>query len=328
MKRRDFITLLGAATAIARPFTARAQQKSMPVIGFLHSLSANRSAAVLTAFREGLREAGYVEGQNVAIEYRWAEGNYDRLPALAADLVGRNADVIMTGGGTPSAVAAKQASPTIPIVFTSVGDPVGLGLIASWARPGGNVTGISAIALELLPKRLELLSELVSQARMIALLVNPTFPNWEQQVKDAQEAANIKGVKLHVVKASSASELDAAFTALAGLHADALVVATDSFFFDQRQRLAALAARHTVPTIYELEGYVAAGGLISYGTSLTGVYRQAAAYVGRILAGAKPADLPVEQPSKFELVINLKAAKALGLTVPQALFARADEVIE
>jgi len=321
------LLLLGGAMMVW-PFAIRAQQKAMPVIGFLHSLSANRSTAVLTAFREGLREAGYVEGQNVGIEYRWAEGNYDRLPALAADLVGRNADVIMTGGGTPSAVAAKQASPTIPIVFTSVGDPVGLGLIASWARPGGNVTGISAIALELLPKRLELLSELVSQARMIALLVNPTFPNWEQQVKDAQEAANIKGVQLHVVKASSASELDAAFVALAGLHADALVVAPDPFFFDQRQQLAALAARHTVPTIYELEGYVAAGGLISYGPSLTGIYRQATAYVGRILAGAKPADLPVQQPTKFALVINLKTAKALGLTVPQTLLARADEVIE
>ena len=234
----------------------------------------------------------------------------------------------MTGGGTPSAVAAKQASPTIPIVFTSVSDPVGLGLIASWARPGGNVTGISAIALELLPKRLELLSELVPQARVIALLVNPSFPNWEQQIKDAQEAANTKGVQLHVVKASTESEIDAAFTDLAGLHADALVVGGDPFFYDQRQKLVALASRHGVPTIYELEGYVAAGGLISYGTSLTGVYRQAAAYVGKILAGAKPADLPVQQPTKFALVINLKTAKALGLTVPQALLARADEVIE
>ena len=254
MNRRELMFLLGGA-AVTWPLAARAQQKAMPVIGFLHSLSANRSTAVLTAFREGLREAGYVEGQNVGIEYRWAEGNYDRLPALAADLVSRNANVIMTGGGTPSAVAAKQATSTIPIVFTSVSDPVGLGLIASWARPGGNVTGISAIALELLPKRLELLSELVSKARMIALLVNPSFPNWEQQIKDAQEAANTKGVQLHVVKASTDGEIEAAFTALAGLHADALVVGGDPFFYDQRQKLAALASRHGVPTIYELGIY-------------------------------------------------------------------------
>jgi putative ABC transport system substrate-binding protein len=324
--RREFLVALGGA--IVCPVAARAQQKAMPMIGFLHGLSADRSTAVLTAFREGLREGGYVEGQNVVIEYRWADGTYDQLPALAADLVARKADVIMTGGGTPSAVAAKQATSTIPIVFTSVSDPVGLGLIANWARPGGNVTGISAISRELLPKRLELLSELVSKARIIALLVNPNFPNWEQQIKDAQQAANTKGAQLHTVKASTESELDAAFTAVSGLHADALVVATDPFFYDQRQKLAALASRHGIPAIYELDGYVAAGGLISYGISLAGVYRQAAAYVARVLAGAKPADLPVEQPTRFQLVINLKVAKALGLTVPQSILGRADEVIE
>jgi putative tryptophan/tyrosine transport system substrate-binding protein len=292
MRRRDLIIFFAGAFA-GFPSVAHAQRKAMPTVGFLHSLSAVSSAQVLDAFREGLSQAGYREGQNVAIEYRWAEGKYDLLPGLAADLVSRGVDVIMTGGGTPSAVAAKQATSTIPIVFTSVSDPVGLGLIASWARPGGNVTGISAIALELLPKRLELLSDLIPRARVIGLLVNPSFPNWEQQIKDTQEAANTKGLQLHIVKASTESDLDAAFTALAGLHADALVVGPDPFFYDQRQQLAVLASRHAVPTIYELAGFVAAGGLISYGTSLTGVYRQAAAYVSRILSGAKPADLPV-----------------------------------
>jgi putative ABC transport system substrate-binding protein len=327
MKRRELMLLLGGA-AISWPLAARAQQKAIPVVGFLHTLSPGTSVAVLAEFRQALSDAGYTEGKNVAIEYRWAEGHYDRLPGLAADLVSRKVDVIITGGGTPSAVAAKQATSKIPIVFTAVSDPVELRLVASWARPAGNVTGISAITLELMAKRLELLSELVPQARVIALLVNPNFPLWERIVSDVREAARVKGVALHIVKASSESEIDTAFPAFAQVHAGALVVGSDPLFYDRREQLAALASRYALPAIYELRGYVAAGGLISYGTSLTGLYRQTAGYVGRILAGAKPADLPVQQPTKFELVINLKTAAALDLIVPQALLARADEVME
>jgi putative ABC transport system substrate-binding protein len=317
--------LVGAA---AYPTLAGAQQKAMPVIGLLHSLSADRSTAVLTAFREGLRDAGYVEGQNIAIEYRWAEGSYGRLPALAADLVGRKVAVILTGGGTEPIRAAKSATSTIPIVFSVATDPVGDGLVASLARPGGNVTGLSFIGVDLLPKRLELLSELLPGARVFGLLVNPNDAHSERQIVAAQEAARMKGVQLHILKAGSQGEIEAAFPAFVQSHANVLVVGDDAFFYNQRDQFAALAAHHSVPAIYALREHVLAGGLISYGTSLVGAYRQSAAYVTRVLAGAKPADLPVQQPTKFELVINLKTAKALRLTVPQSMLQRADEVIE
>jgi putative ABC transport system substrate-binding protein len=300
----------------------------------LHSLSGDRSAPVIAAFREGLRAAGYVEGQNVAIEYRWGEGHYDRLPALAADLVGRKVDVILTGGGTAPILAAKQATSAIPIVFSIAADPVGDRLVASLARPGGNVTGVSFIGLELMPKRLDLLTELLPGARVFGLLVNPnpTIDTLARRAKNAiavgQEAARTKGVQLHVLKAGTQDEIEAAFLELAKLHADALVVADDALFYNQRNLFAVLAARYSLPAIYELGEYIIGGGLISYGTSLVGAYRLSAAYVARVLAGARPADLPVEQPTKFELVINLKTAKALGLTIPPTLLGRADEVIE
>jgi putative tryptophan/tyrosine transport system substrate-binding protein len=299
----------------------------MPVVGFLGSIGP--IAPQVAAFHQGLSDTGYVEGQNLTIEYRWAEGSYDRLPALAADLVGRKVDLIVATGGDVSALAAKSATSTIPIVFTSIArDPVELGLVASLARPGGNVTGFSGLIIELSPKRVELLSELVPQARVIALLVNPSNPSTERAVRDVQEAARAKGLQLQVLKAGSESEIDAAFASLVQLHAAALVVAGDAFFASRRDQLAALASRHAVPAIYPLRQFAVAGGLISYGPSLIVIWRQTGIYAGRILKGAKPADLPVQQPTKFELVINLKTAKALGLTVPQSLLARADEVIE
>jgi putative ABC transport system substrate-binding protein len=327
VKRRDFLALLGGV-AVAAPPAARAQQKPMPVIGLLSGASPDPNASFVAAFRQGLNETGYVEGQNIAIEYRWAEGRYDRLPALAADLVGRNVDVIAATGGIASARAAKSATSTIPIVFTGGGDPVGEGLVASFARPGDNLTGVTFMTPELTPKWLELLSELVPQARVIALLVNPTSPGAERIIRDVQEAARTKGLQLSILKAGTQSEIDAAFATLVQLQAGALVVATDAFLNSRREQLVRLASRHSVPAISEFREFAAAGGLISYGPSLTAVARQAGAYVGRILAGANPADLPVMQPTTFELVINLNTAKALGLTVPQALLARADEVIE
>jgi putative ABC transport system substrate-binding protein len=300
----------------------------MPVIGFLGIGSPGPVAPSVAALRQGLSETGYVEGQNVAIEFRWAEGSYDRLPALAADLVGRKVDLIATGGGNVSALAAKNATSTIPIVFVSGGDPVGAGLVASLGRPGGNLTGFSNIAAGLRLKRIELLSELVPQARVIAVLVNPTnLPN-EPGIQEAQEAARAKGVQLQILKASTESEIDAAFASLAQLHTGALVIGGEPFFASRREQLVALASRHAVPAIYDWREFVAAGGLISYGTSLPAVFRQAGIYAGKILKGAKPADLPIQQPTTFELVINLKTAKALGLTVPQSLLVRADEVIE
>jgi len=327
MRRRELLAVTVIATALTR-FAALAQQNRVPIIGWLHSLSAERSTAVLAAFRETLAEAGYVEGRNVAIEYRWADGVYERLPALAANLVGRRVDIIVTGGGTVTAVAAKQATSTIPIVFTVASDPIGDGLVASLARPGGNVTGISPFSLQLTGKRLEVLSDLLPRARVVALLVNPDYLLTPRIVGFAQEAANEKQVSLHIVNAGNEHELEAAFPAIARLPADAAFVGSDPFFYNQRQQIAALALRHRVPAIYELREYAAAGGLISFGAPLDSLYRQAAGYVGRILGGTKPADLPVQDPTKFELVINLKTAKALGLTVPPLLLARADEVIE
>jgi putative ABC transport system substrate-binding protein len=327
MRRRDFIILLAGAMG-GWPFAGLAQQRAMPVIGFLGAASPPNAANV-AAFRQGLSETGYVEGQNVAIEYRWAEGHYDRLPALAADLVGRKVDVIATTGGGGSAQAAKSATSTIPIVFTGVGgDPVEQGLVASFARPGGNLTGFSTMGSQLNPKRLELLSELVPEAKIIALLVNPNLPTAERIIRDVEEAAHAKGVQLSILKAGAESEIDAAFPALVQLHAGALVVGPDQFFASRREQLVALAARHAVPAIYGQREYATAGGLISYGTNFAANYREVAIYVGKILNGAKPADLPVQQPTTFQLVVNLKTAKALGLTMPQSILQLADEVIE
>jgi putative tryptophan/tyrosine transport system substrate-binding protein len=321
MNRRELIFL--AAGAVIWPLRVHAQQKPMPVIGYLGSTSVSPGVA---AFRQGLGETGYIEGQNVAIEYRWADGRYDRLPALAAELVGRKVDVIATQGGV-SARVAKNATSTIPIVFGTA-DPVATGLVPSLARPGGNLTGVSIMTAELMPKRLELLSELVPQARVVALLVNPNSLSAERIMRDVEEAALAKAVRLYVLKASTENEIDAAFVSLVELHAGALMVGSDAFFNSRREQLVALAARHSAPAIYEWREFAAAGGLVSYGSSLTAANRQVGIYVGKILNGAKPADLPVQQPTTFELVINLKTAKVLGLTVPPSILARATEVIE
>jgi putative tryptophan/tyrosine transport system substrate-binding protein len=327
MRRRDFIILLAGAV-VGWPSALRAQQKAMPVIGFLDANTSPSSlnAPVFAAFRQGLGETGYVEGQNLAIEYRCAETNYDRLPALAADLVSRKVDLIVAIASTGS-VAAKNATSSIPIVFMGVSDPPGLGLVASLARPGVNLTGFSNLAVELMPKRFELLSELVPQAKVIALLVNPNnYP--ERIIGDMEEAARAKGAQLPILKAGTESEIDAAFSTLAELHAGGLVVSPDPFLLGRRDQLVALASRHAVPAIYHLRNFAEAGGLISYGINNIAVMRQVGSYAGRILKGAKPADLPVQQPTTFQLVVNLKTAKALGLTVPPSILARADEVIE
>src|SRR5882757_1832450 len=326
MRRRDFIIFLAGAMA-AWPFAARAQQKATPVIGVLSTGSPGVTSGLFMAFRQGLSEAGYIEGQNLAIEYRWAEGHYDRLPALAADLVGRKVDLIMASS-PPSALAAKSATATIPIVFRGGGDPVGGGLVASLARPGGNLTGVSFVPDELTAKRLELLSELVPQAGVIALLVNPNNASAERVIRDVQEAARTKGLQLHVLKAVSESEIDTAFASLVQLHAGALVVGADPFLSSRREQIVALASRGAVPSIYAWREFAASGGLISYGSSLTSAFRLVGHYAAQVLKGAKPADLPVQQPTKFELVINLKTAKVLGVTIPNTLLAQADEVIE
>jgi putative ABC transport system substrate-binding protein len=315
--------------AVGWPLAARAQQKAASVIGVLainNSPSFAPSEPAEAAMRQGLRETGYVEGQNLTIDYRSVEGHIDRLPGLAADLVDRKVDVIVAIG-VPAAHVAKDATSTIPIIFTS-GDAVAEGLVPSLARPGGNLTGASFISTELNPKRFELLSELVPQARVIALLVNPNNPSTERVVRALQEAAQAKAVQLDVLKASSESEIDAAFTALVQRQAAALVVFSDPFFYSRREQLVALAARRAVPAVYEWREYATAGGLISYGASHTAINGQVWIYAGKILKGARPADLPVVRPTTFELVINLKTAKALGLTVPPSLLARADEVIE
>jgi putative ABC transport system substrate-binding protein len=326
MKRRELIAL--AAGAVIWPVGVRAQRAAIPVIGFLSSVSPGPLAPFVAALREGLSAAGYVEGQNVAIEYRWAEGHYDRLPAFAADLVGRKVDLIIASGGTPSARAAKDATSTLPIVFTAVSDPVMQGLVASLARPGGNLTGFSIMGPELMPKRLQFLFDLVPEARVIAVLLNPNIEIAQDVVRRMQEAARAKGVQLHVLNATTDSEIDAAFATLAQLHADALVVGDDPFFTSRRNQLVALASSHAIPAIYQWRDFAVAGGLISYGVSLAALYRMSGISAGKILKGAKPADLPVEQPAVFELVINIKTARALGLTVPPLLLAQADEVIE
>ena len=326
IRRREFIAGLGGAAAW--PVTARAQP-GLPVIGFLGSESLDLYAGRLRVFHQGLRETGFVEGRNVAFEYRWAEGEYGRFPTLLADLVSRKVAVIAAVGGTPPALAAKAATATIPIVFATGGDPVALGLVSSLSRPGGNITGVTALAVELGQKQLEVLTELVPAATVIALLVNPANPsNADTLSRDLQAAARIRGVGLHVLHASTESDLDTVFATLPRLGAGALVIGTDPFFNTRPQQLVALAARHAVPTMYPFREYTMAGGLVSYGDSFTDTYRLVGTYVGRILKGEKPADLPVQQSSKVELFINLKTAKALGLTVPLTLRVRADEVIE
>jgi putative ABC transport system substrate-binding protein len=325
--RRTFITLLGGGAA-AWPLAARAQQPAMPVVGYLHSGSPAPFAHLVTAFRQGLKEAGYVEGQNVKVEYRWAEGRYDQLPAMAADLVGRRVAVIVTQGGDPPPLAAKSATSTIPIVFTISSDPVKLGLVGSLNRPGGNVTGFWAYTSLLGTKRLELIRQLLPANTLIAVLVNPNNPNAHIDTPYFQDAARTLGQSISLMTASTETEIDAVFATLSDRRVSALLVNTDPFFLARRDQFVSLAARYSVPTVYPWREAVAAGGLISYGARLADGYRQVGIYAGRILKGAKPADLPVVQPTNFELVINLKTAKALGLEVPPTLLARADEVIE
>ena len=325
MKRREFITLLGGA-AVAWPLPLSAQQPAMPVVGFLNSASLGGFAARVASFRQGLSEIGYFEGQNVTIEYRWAEGHYDQLPALAADLVRRQVAVILANGA--AALAAKAATATVPVVFVIAGDPVELELVASLNRPGGNITGVTNLNVEIGPKRLELLHELVPTATTMALLLNPGSPYAERLSGEMQTAARTLGIQLHVLQAGTEREIDTAFAKLVQLRASALVIGTDAFFNARIGQLAALAVRHMLPTIFQYREFAAAGALMSYGGSFADDWRRAGVYTGRILKGDKPADLPVQQSTKAELIINLKTAKALGLTVPLSLLGRADEVIE
>jgi|NGEPerStandDraft_6_1074524.scaffolds.fasta_scaffold83401_1 putative ABC transport system substrate-binding protein len=327
MRRREFITLLGGA-AVTWPVAARAQQPTRPVVGYLHSATSDTAAHFVVAFRNGLKESGYVEGQNVTVEYRFAEGQYDRLAALAADLVQRKVAVIVASGGDPPALAAKAASATIPIVFISSSDPVKLGLVASLNRPGGNATGVNVFTSMMAAKRLELLRELVPQDAVLAALVNPGSPSAVTQSEDLQEAARVSKQKLIVLKASTESDIDLAFATLVQQRAAALLVDTDAFFLNRRNQFSALAAHHRIPTIYAQREFVVAGGLMSYGVSLADMNRQLGVYVGRVLKGEKPADLPVQQPTKFEFVVNLITAKVLDLEIPAKLLVLADEVIE
>jgi putative ABC transport system substrate-binding protein len=328
MRRRDLIALFGGAAAIL-PLAAWAQQPAMPVIGFLNSASPETYATQLAGFRQGLNQVGYSEGQNVAIEFRWAKSRYDRLPELAADLVSRQVAVIAATGGTVSATAAKSATATIPIVFTSGGDPVRMGLVTSLSRPGSNVTGVSLFTSTLAAKRLELLHELVPAAKVIAMLVNPSNPNSELDTRAVDKAAPALGVQIVVLKASNGAEIGKAFDALRQYKVDAVLVGADPLFDNSgRDQLIVLTARHAVPAIYDFRDVAVAGGLVSYGTNLAEGYRLAGIYAGRILKGEKPADLPVLQPTKFEFVINLKTAKALGLTISNQMQLLADEVIE
>jgi ABC-type uncharacterized transport system substrate-binding protein len=327
VKRREFIMLVAGAAA-AWPLATRAQQTAMPVIGFLNLASAESFRVYLDVFLAGLSETGYVEGRNVLIEYRWAEGHYDRLPALAADLVGRQVAVIVALGGNAPAQAAKAATTRIPIVFVSGGDPVSGGLVASFNRPSGNVTGVSWIATALVPKRLELLRRMAGNSAMIGALVNPSYPDHDLQLRELKEAAAAIGQEINIVHAATPHDIDTAFASLVQQGAGALIVANDPFFLSLRDQIVALAAHHSLPAIYFAREFAVAGGLISYATSLADALRQGGIYTGKVLKGARPADLPVMQPTKFELVINLKTAKALGLTVPTALLSTADEVIE
>jgi putative ABC transport system substrate-binding protein len=327
MKRREFITLLGGAAA-AWPLAARAQP-AMPVIGFLSNASPDAYAIRLRAFRQGLKEAGYVEGQNVEIEYRWAEGHNSRLPALAAELVRRQVAVMVAAGGTPAAVVAKAATATIPIVFGVAVDPVETGLVTSLNRPGGNLTGVTNLNVEVGPKRLELVHELLPTATIIAVLVNPTSPNIAELFsRTMQQAARALGLQLHILHASTDRDFDAVFESVLQLRAGALVISPDVFFTARREQLAALSLHHAVPAIYQYRPFAAAGGLMSYGSDETEYYRLVGIYAGRVLKGEKPADLPVVQSTKVELIINLKTAEALGITIPLPLIGRADEVIE
>jgi putative ABC transport system substrate-binding protein len=326
MRRRKFLGLLGGAVA-AGPLGARAQQPAMPVIGFLNGASYALSAHLVRAFHQGLSETGYVEGRNVAFEYRSAEGQYDRLPALAADLVSRQVSVI-AATGTPTGLPAKAATTSIPIVFVTGSDPVEQGLVATLSRPGGNLTGATTLAVELGQKRMELLHELVPAATLLAVLINPTGPNLAAVSRDLETAARTVGLAIHVLHASTDRDFDTVFPAIVQLRAGGLVIGTDTFFNSQSARLATLALRHNVPAIYQYREFVAAGGLMSYAGSITDAYRVAGTYTGRILRGEKPSGLPVQQSTKAELFINLKTARALGLTVPLPLLARADEVIE
>jgi putative ABC transport system substrate-binding protein len=328
MKRREFITLL-CGSAYGWPLPARAQQTAMPVIGFLGSASPDLWAARLRAFYEGLSETGYAEGRNVRIDYRWAEGQNDRLPALAGDLVRRQVTVITALGSTPAALAAKAATSTIPIVFEIASNPIELGLVPSLSRPGGNVTGVTTLNAEVEPKRLELLHELVPTATSIALLVNPTNPKVAETSTKVLQAFALKlGVQLNVLQASTDLDFDAVFANIARLQIGALVIGADPFFTSRYRQLAELTLRHALPAVYEFREFAAAGGLLSYGASLTGTFDLAGNYTGRILKGDKPTDLPVQQATKVELIINLKTAKAFGLTVPLSLLGRADELIE
>jgi putative ABC transport system substrate-binding protein len=328
LKRRDFIIVLGGAAAGAAR-GARAQQAAMPVIGFLSAEWPDVFADRLRAFHEGLSETGYVEGRNLAIEYRWAEGRNDQLPPLAAELVRRQVSVIVAAGSTPAALAARKATITIPVVFQIAVDPVQLGLVTSLSRPGRNLTGVVTLNVEVAAKRLELLHELVPTATVVALLVNPTSPNLaETTAKDLRAAARTLGLQIHVLHASSEREIDAAFATLVQLRAGALVIGADALFNSRSEQLAALTIRHRMPAIYQYREFVSAGGLMSYGTPVVDTYRPLGVYTGRILKGEKPADLPVQQATKIELILNLKTAKTLGITVPLSLLGRADEVIE
>jgi putative ABC transport system substrate-binding protein len=326
IRRRNVIMLLGSAAAW--PVVATAQQRPMPIVGFLNGQSAAEYARYVTAFRAGLQQAGFVEGQNVRIEYRWAERRYDLLPSLAAELVRSKVSAIFAAGTTQAVRAAKAATTTIPIVFSVAADPVQAGLVASLNRPGGNLTGVTVLGIELGPKLLETLHELVPQAAIVAALVNPTNPNAQAQASDLQAAAAKLGLQFHVLRASTEGNLESAFASLRDLHAGALMIDADPFFNSAAETLAALTARHAVPAIYFYREFPAAGGLASYGTSLADAYRLVGGYVGRILKGERPGDLPVQQSTKVALTINLKTAKALGITVPITLLGRADEVIE
>jgi putative ABC transport system substrate-binding protein len=327
MKRREFIGLL-AGTAAAWPLAARAQQPATPVVGFLSSRSPDTDAELLTAFRQGLNESGFVDGRNVAIEYGWAHGRYDRLPTLAAELVKKPVAVLVSTGGSVSALVAKAATKTIPIVFTTGDDPVKIGLVDSLNRPGGNVTGITTSFIEGAPKRVGLLHELIPNASAIALLVNPNNPTTDTEISGVQAAARVIGQHVEVLNAATDRDLDTIFASLDRKRVDALLIATDPFFYTRAHQLVALAARQAIPSLYFRREFAVAGGLIAYGSNFVESFRIVGVYAGRILKGTKPGDLPVQQPTKFELVINLKTAKALGLDIPPTLIARADEVIE